>query len=103
MVSFNRSPTWITPEYAAEFAPGGRHSVFSEEQKARWASKPDEFLKYRKEIESSGNTFFSLQFKNSPLQKELFDKSREAMEKRLGAKKELASMLIPSFAVGCRR
>lgn len=103
MVSFNRSPTWITPEFAAEFAPEGRASLFTEEQKAQWAKSPNEFLKFRKEIENSGNKFFSLQFKNSALQEELFETSRAVMEKRLGGKKELASMIIPSFAVGCRR
>ncbi|KAM6479934.1 FAD/NAD(P)-binding domain-containing protein [Trichoderma sp. SZMC 28011] len=103
MVSFNRSPTWITPEFAAEFAPEGRASLFTEEQKTQWARSPNEFLKFRKEIENSGNKFFSLQFKNSALQEELFETSRAVMEKRLGGKKELASMMIPSFAVGCRR
>lgn len=103
MVSFNRSPTWITPEFASEFAPEGRDSVFSEEQKAYWANNPNEFLKFRKEIEQSANKFFNLQYKDTELQKELYQHSRERMEKRLNGKKELASMLIPTFAVGCRR
>ncbi|CAG9977251.1 unnamed protein product [Clonostachys byssicola] len=102
LVSFNRSPTWITPEFAAEFAPGGRDAVFSEEQKERWANDPTEFLKYRKAVEASGNNFYSMQFKDSDLQKELFDKFKDLMTQRLG-REDLASILVPTFAVGCRR
>ncbi|KAM0251715.1 hypothetical protein ACHAQJ_008036 [Trichoderma viride] len=103
LVSFNRSPMWITPEFCAEFAPEGRTSVFSEEQKTYWSNNPNEFLKFRKEVGTSINEFFDLQFKNTPLQEELYQQSREMMEAKLKGKEELASILIPSFAVGCRR
>lgn len=103
MVSFNRSPTWITPEFAAEFAPEGRESVFSEEQKAHWTNNPKEFLEFRKKIENHFSNYFGHQFKNTPFQEKLYQHCRETMEKTLKGKPELASITIPSFAVGCRR
>ncbi|RFU82007.1 fad nadp-binding domain-containing [Trichoderma arundinaceum] len=93
----------IQKQFASEFAPEGRDSVFSEEQRAQWIDNPNEFLKFRKEIENSANQFFNLQFKDTPLQEKLYQNSRETMEKRLNGKKELASKLVPTFAVGCRR
>jgi hypothetical protein len=103
LISFNRSPTWISSEFLAEVIPEGRDAVFSEEQKAHWINNPIEFLKFRKEVEHSVNELFNLQFKNTPLQDELHQQCRERMEKELKRKKELTSILIPSFAVGCRR
>ncbi|KAF2659042.1 FAD/NAD(P)-binding domain-containing protein [Lophiostoma macrostomum CBS 122681] len=102
LVSFNRSPTWISPEFAAEFAPEGRQAVFSEEQKRKWANNPLEFLDYRRKLGSSANRFYSLHFKNSAIQRELLEKFKSTMAQRLG-REDLASLLIPSFAVGCRR
>lgn len=103
MISFNRSATWITPEFAAEFAPEGRETAFSPQQKEEWSNNPDAYRKYRRGIEGAMNTFFDLQYKDSSVQKEAFKFMGEAMAKRLSAKPELAGTIIPKFAVGCRR
>lgn len=103
LVSFIRSPTWITPEFASEFAPRGREFAFTEDDKVNWESDPTSFLKLRKAYESNSNRFFDLQYKDSSMQKEMFDKFSNEMRQRLGNKIDVASVIIPSFAVGCRR
>lgn len=103
MVSFNRSATWITPEFAAEFAPEGRGTRFSDEQKQKWRDDPSSFLDYRKHVEGTMNRFFDLQFTDSKLQKDSFVQFRQTMQERLKAKPELGAKLVPKFAVGCRR
>jgi hypothetical protein len=103
LVSFNRSSTWITPEFAAEFAPKGRETHFSEEQKDAWAKDGSSYIEYRKHVEASMNNFFDMQFKDSKSQKEAFQNFRATMKERLGPKGHLAQRLVPDFAVGCRR
>ncbi|KAK1761804.1 hypothetical protein QBC33DRAFT_582134 [Phialemonium atrogriseum] len=102
LISFNRSKTWITPEFAAQVAAASRDEKFSEEQKAAWEKNPEEFLQYRKKIEGTMNQFFDMQYKDSEAQREAFTTNREQMEARL-TKPGLAEKLIPDFALGCRR
>ncbi|KAH8816619.1 hypothetical protein F5884DRAFT_873328 [Xylogone sp. PMI_703] len=94
LTSFIRSPTWITPEFGPQFAKNGRDTEFSEEEKALWASNPELFLQLRKAYESGANTYFD---------REIFEKYSKEMRQRLGNKSDVASVIIPSFAVGCRR
>jgi hypothetical protein len=101
-VSFNRSPTWITTEFGIEFAQEGRETRYSDAQKDKWALNPREFLEYRKKFESSANGFFDLQLKDSEIQKRLFEHFDKKMSSILD-KKNLSSLIIPKFAVGCRR
>jgi hypothetical protein len=103
LVSFNRSATWISPEFAAEFAPEGRETAFSADQKAEWTNNPESYRKYRKTIEGAMNIYFDAQYKNSDYQKSVFKTMSDNMATRLSAKPELASIIIPKFAVGCRR
>jgi hypothetical protein len=103
LISFNRSPTWITPEFAAEFAPEGRDTKFSDKQKASWAADPNAFLKYRKNVEATMNHFFDLQYKDSQAQKDSFNQFHDTMRNRLKSKDGLSEKLVPEFAVGCRR
>lgn len=102
LISFNRSPTWISPEFASEVAASSRHERFSEEQKDFWEQNPNKLLEYRKKIEATMNEFFDLQYKDSPVQKKAFEENTEQMKRRL-TKNGLAEKLIPSFALGCRR
>ena len=103
LTSFNRSATWIVPEFAEQLAPEGRDTMIAEELKAKWRQNPEELLKYRKEVDSVMNHFFDLQYKGSKLQQETVEATRTAMEKRLQKKPQLAKVLVPGFAVGCRR
>jgi hypothetical protein len=103
LVSFNRSPTWITPEFAAELAPQGRKTMYSEDQKAEWKKNPEKFLEFRKLVESGANRFFDLQVKDSQIQRDLFERFSKDMSSVLAKKEGLSSIIIPDFAVGCRR
>ena len=100
MTSFNRSATWITPEFAAEFAPEGRTAFFSERQKQTWSDDPQSFLKYRKKVESTMNKFFDLQFKDSDLQRDSFENFGKTMRERLGDKDGLAGWFKIAGQVG---
>lgn len=93
MTSINRSKTWISPEFAAEFAPEGRMAFFSESQKDTWESNKDEYLSYRKQVESTMNNFFNMQFKNSDLQKTAFETFTKTMKERLGHNEDLIRKL----------
>ena len=103
LTSFNRSPTWVVPDFAEQFAPEGRDTQFSEEQKAKWRNNPESLLKYRKEVDSVMNHFFDLQYKDSSLQHNSVEATRKAMAKRLKKKPQLAKVLVLGFALGCRR
>ncbi|OAL40668.1 hypothetical protein AYO20_00404 [Fonsecaea nubica] len=103
LLSFNRSPTWITPEFGLEFAPDGRDTKFSEEQKKAWATDRRALLKYRKRVEGSMNQIYDVLVKDSQVQKDSFQRFQKNMRQRLGNKEYLADKLIPDFAVGCRR
>jgi hypothetical protein len=93
MTSINRSKTWITPEFAAEFAPEGRTAFFSEIQKEKWEKNKDAYLKYRKAVESSMNNFFNMQFKDSEMQRTVFENFTKTMKERLGHKEDLIKKL----------
>ncbi|KAK5239388.1 hypothetical protein LTR40_014561 [Exophiala xenobiotica] len=103
LTSLNRSATWIVPEFAEQFAPAGRDTKIPEALKAKWRKNPEDLLKYRKEVDSVMNHFFDLQYKDSKLQQKAVEATRKAMEKRLQKKPHLAKVLVPGFAVGCRR
>lgn len=103
LISFNRSSTWITPEFGADFAPEGRDTRFPEEQKKTWAEDRRSLLAYRKRVEGSMNNIFDVLVKDSQIQKDSFQQFQKSMKDKLGNKKFLAAKLVPDFAVGCRR
>lgn len=88
-----RSATWITPEFAAEFAPEGRTAFFSERQKEEWAKDKTKFLEYRKAVESSMNQFFPMQRKGGKGSKDAYDAFTKTMRERLSLKPEIADVL----------
>ncbi|KIW22097.1 uncharacterized protein PV07_12513 [Cladophialophora immunda] len=101
--TFHRSATYITPELALELAPNGRDTMYSPEQQKRWADNPEEFLVFRKRAIHVLNTGFETIRKNSKDQRETLQMIKEQMKKRLAKKPELIPLLIPDFALGCRR
>ncbi|CAN9270665.1 unnamed protein product [Alternaria alternata] len=110
LVSINRSKIWITAEWAGEHAPRGRDTFFSDMQKENWVTNKDEFLEYRRRVESTINESFDMSYKDSELQKWAYNNFAELMRKRLGYKKDLIEkldidfeLLVPDFEVGCRR
>lgn len=93
MTSINRSKTWITPEFAAEFAPEGRASAFTEAQMTRWEENLDEYVAYRKGVETSMNQFFDMQIKGSEVQTSVFEQFTRTMKERLGHDEDLVKKL----------
>ncbi|KAH8804872.1 cyclohexanone monooxygenase [Xylogone sp. PMI_703] len=101
---FMRSPTWITAGFASKYAgPGGSNIIFSEEQKQQWTSNPDEYFKYRKAVEGELNNSFRIYLKDSAEQQNAKNFAVNQMSAKLASKPEILKLLLPDFAVGCRR
>ncbi|KAF5385429.1 hypothetical protein D9757_005446 [Collybiopsis confluens] len=100
-----RSPTWITPGFAHQFAgPGGKNFAYSEEQKRLYAEDPKHALKYRKMIESELNQRFRFIIQGTPEQKSALEFATKDMRQRLRGDQRLIDAIIPTgFTVGCRR
>lgn len=103
MVTFIRSPTWITPEFSETLAAQGRETRFSPEQIERFKTDKTYFLEYRKRVQNTGSSNFSLFYKRSELQKQAFKNFGRMMKDRLKGNKDLCAKIIPQFPVGCRR
>ncbi len=102
-MSFNRSPNWITPEFSQALASDGRSTIYTPEEIQRFNTDKKHFLQYRKNIQNFGSATYSLYYKHSDMQKEVFAKYSELMKKRLQGNEELCGKLIPKFHVGCKR
>ena len=86
---------------AQRFAgPNGSNRTFSQEEIEAWSTNPEEYLKYRKEIEDELNMRFRLYVDHSTSQKAARTFSVDQMTERLSSKPELANQLIPDFPVG---
>jgi cation diffusion facilitator CzcD-associated flavoprotein CzcO len=105
MKSFIRSPTWIAPSqgFVDPKNEGPKNFYYSAEEKRRFRENPDEFLAYRKKIESDMNRTFDTFLKDSPKQKAAKVEFAKIMKARLGGNEELAEKLTPKWGVGCRR
>ncbi|OQU96347.1 hypothetical protein CLAIMM_02442 isoform 3 [Cladophialophora immunda] len=103
LVNFIRSPTWITPEFSESLAKDGRDTRFTPEEIERFNKDKSHFLQYRKLVQNTGSSSFSLYYKGSDLQEQSMTKFANLMRERLDYNEELCEKLIPKFAVGCRR
>ncbi|KAM0748446.1 cyclohexanone monooxygenase [Meredithblackwellia eburnea MCA 4105] len=101
---FIRSKTWITPSFAAKFAgPNGANFNYSEEQKEKFRQDPKGQREYARDIEFELNKRWKFVIRDSPAQKEIFDSFHKEMTTALNGRKDLIDVLVPDFAVGCRR
>jgi cation diffusion facilitator CzcD-associated flavoprotein CzcO len=103
MVTFIRSPTWITPEFSESLAAEGRETRYSPEQIDRFKTDKKYFLEYRKAVQMTGNSNFAIFYKGSELQEKAFIYFTQMMKQRLNNREDIYSHIIPKFAVGCRR
>ncbi|KAK2750490.1 hypothetical protein FQN55_002090 [Onygenales sp. PD_40] len=104
LISFNRSPTWIAPQFAGHLATDGRNTTYAEEQKAKFRKDRQSLVEYRKEIDQAINSRFPNFYKGSEEQKMSRGIVEKGMRERLAKMDpELREMLIPDFDVGCRR
>jgi hypothetical protein len=104
LISFNRSPTWITPEFGEDMAPSGkgREAFYSDEEKKEMQD-PQYLRNYRKWVEDAMNATYYLFRKDSAEQREAVEAFTELMQARLKYDERLCKLLIPNFGVGCRR
>ncbi|KIV90158.1 hypothetical protein PV10_07492 [Exophiala mesophila] len=100
---YMRNPTWITPNFALNTAPKTKDHAFSEEEKKHWAENPDDYLAYRKAVEAEINSHFPVYIRDSAQQAKAKETAITGLWSKLGGKPELAKLLQPQFAVGCRR
>lgn len=106
LTTFIRSPTWITPGFAAEHTPTGDGANFkySDEQRALWRKDPEAYFQYRKRMEEEFNLAYNFTNVDSDLQKERHVLVKQIMEEALkDMEPELRKKLIPEWALGCRR
>lgn len=102
MFSINRSKVWITSRFAGEFAPEGHEGLFSDIQKLRWENHRDEFLEYRREVESAINKSFEMMYRDSELQKWASQEVPKLMRERLNNDKELMDKISKLGNLGQR-
>ena len=104
LISFNRSPTWIAPQFAGHLASAGRATTYTEEEKEKFRNDPDYLRQYRKQIDQALNSRFPNFYKGSQEQKASRQIVETAMRERLTKMNpDLREKLIPDFDVGCRR
>ncbi|KFG84108.1 putative steroid monooxygenase [Metarhizium anisopliae] len=104
LITFIRTPTWITAGLAQSKAgPGGANLAFSEEQKQTFRGDPKAYMDYRKDIESEINSRFKFIIKDSPEQEEAVRFTVNGMKEKLGKDSPLLKHILPTFAIGCRR
>ncbi|KAM0750614.1 cyclohexanone monooxygenase [Meredithblackwellia eburnea MCA 4105] len=101
---FIRSKTWITPSFASKFAgPNGTNFDYSEEDKQKFRDDPAGQRTYARDIELELNKRWKFVIKDSPAQKEIFELFHKEMTTALNGRQDLIDVLVPDFAVGCRR
>ncbi|OIW22564.1 FAD/NAD(P)-binding domain-containing protein [Coniochaeta ligniaria NRRL 30616] len=103
LISFNRSPTWVAPEFAWQLAADSRDTIYTEEQRAEFRNNPEKLTEYRRDIEHGMNARFPSFYKHSEAQKIGRQFVAEGMRKRLNNDPVLTEKLIPKFELGCRR
>ncbi|KAH7072085.1 hypothetical protein BKA63DRAFT_605008 [Paraphoma chrysanthemicola] len=103
LISFNRSPTWVAPEFAGQLAREGRNTTYTEEEKEEFRNHPEKLKQYRREIEHAVNARFPAFYKHSDAQKNARQLITESMKQILKNDPVLVEKMIPKFEVGCRR
>jgi cation diffusion facilitator CzcD-associated flavoprotein CzcO len=103
LYAFLRSPVWVTTGFGAKYAgPGGTNFKYTEEQKKEFADHPEKMDRYARDVEGELNKRFNLMHLNSKDQKDSRQLIASIMREKLN-NDDLASHLVPEFALGCRR
>lgn len=116
LVTFMRSVTWISPPIAEDMlkdtnaeadtigADDRPQHKYTDEEIRRFHENPEEFLAYRKELETRFNTMFDVFIAGSEVSKQAQKGMREEMLRRIGpGNEDLKQHLIPTWPPGCRR
>ncbi|EEP80753.1 conserved hypothetical protein [Uncinocarpus reesii 1704] len=100
LVNYIRHATWVTTNICGFLIEDGKNFAFTEEEKQNFRDNPDEFLKYRKKVESA---VFKVMVSGSEENKFLTGLCDQLMRERLAKNPELIEKLIPKYELGCRR
>jgi cation diffusion facilitator CzcD-associated flavoprotein CzcO len=103
ITTYVRTPTWISSNFAAEYARDGKNFKYTEDEKKEFRENPAALKALRKQIEHGFNMFFYALLRDSPAQAAIYDIFKKQMTDRLNGDPELCAKLIPEWRVGCRR
>ncbi|KAG2413129.1 hypothetical protein HFD88_010688 [Aspergillus terreus] len=105
LTCFMRSKTWIAEPFGESALKklGIDHNKFTDEDRQKFMSDENKFHTFRKTIESELNGYHPVSLKGSDLSEGAHEAFAALMTSRLAKKPELAELLIPKFAPGCRR
>jgi cation diffusion facilitator CzcD-associated flavoprotein CzcO len=103
VTTYVRNPTWISSNFASDYARDGKNFKYTEEEKKEFRESPAKLKALRKEIEHGFNMFFYALLNENPAQAAIYDIFKKQMTDRLNGDPELCSRLIPQWRVGCRR
>lgn len=98
---YARNKTWVAASWAGDertFEP----QYFSPEQLKSFED-PDEYIKYRKDLEQKYWRGFRSVFRGSEQNEKVRINSIALVKKRLAARPELVDSIIPDFSPSCRR
>jgi len=76
--------------------------MYTDEERHTFETDPEALLKFRKETEASLNGIFSVLLRDSETQKDIRASMAKLMKEALN-NEELEKLLLPNWAVGCRR
>lgn len=103
LFEYIRTPTYIIPEFLAEFTPNGTNFEYTDEQKAQWLDDPSQLRDLRRKMEHAFNAYFGIFKQNAPQQAYVREVFTQMMKGRLNGNEELIEKLVPQWPVGCRR
>lgn len=95
---YARNPTWVAAPLGGE-----KHAAFVDDNIAKARESPAEYVKFRKELESTLFSRFGGIFKHTDRNDEARKSITALMTKRLGTRDDLVDQIIPIFPPSCRR
>ncbi|KAJ5083738.1 hypothetical protein N7456_013165 [Penicillium angulare] len=106
LVSFVRTPTWISSNFLAEKTPNGLNFAYTEEQKKEFSESPEAHFKYRRDLEAGVNVTYHAMRTDNPIHSMMVNDIKRQMEQRMQGIKDpevVSKMLSIGFTAGCRR
>ncbi|KJZ80012.1 hypothetical protein HIM_00726 [Hirsutella minnesotensis 3608] len=98
---YARNRTWIASSWAGDAISLGAQPISEDSKKA--FQDPDEYLKFRKQMEDKYWRKFGTFFRNSAENKDLRERFTNMMRERLANKPEILQDVVPDFSPNCRR
>lgn len=99
---YARSKTWISASFAGDDTSLDPIPI-SQQQRQTFQENPDEYVRFRKELESKYYRGFNGYLKEHQSVEDQRAKFTQFMNERLARKPELVDVIIPSFSPHCRR